>query len=436
MSARLPLDDRLLGAALGREPSAGTVESLVVDVAAIVATTPQSRPGVRLPWRTARLPLDDRAAAPRRLVWLAAMLALLASLGVAMAIVGALLDRHALPVNGVLAYAIGQPEQTYPVGQGVFIADPAGGEPRQVSTDGGHGLAWSTDGRLAFWAGGLAEWRIDLYDPAADRVTTVVDFARSDRTLPGFQPLQWSADGTRLLADADVLGLPAILMIDVATGDVQPVGFANGKGAEPTWSPNRSRLAFLGTPTRFSDQWELYMADGDGRAPRRLNLGLAPGDRAWGGVRWLDEDALLLTIERPNTGYRLVRFSLRDGTTIDLSPWSELDLWASEPLIGYPSPDGRQVAVAQGETGQLAVVATDGSGWHDVARGACSNVGWAPDGTEIVFEWGCHGPVAPSSTLLELRGVRPDGSGLRTLLTREVAFQADGLVFDWQGIAR
>lgn len=71
----------------------------------------------------------------------------------------------------------------------------------------------------------------------------------TDGTVPGRTPT-WSPDGQQIAFDAEVNGIWALHVVDVATGTTSPVAIAGQNGRFPAWSPDGRHLVYVGGVTR------------------------------------------------------------------------------------------------------------------------------------------------------------------------------------------
>ena len=453
MTTIMPPSDDDLRAALRREPSSGLAWLVADAVADEIAQTPRQRtvPSIGAWGRP-----DDYAVGtwPRRVLIWAAVVGLVAATGVAAVLVGSLL-RHPTPLrNGSIAVA--PPEGgVVVIGGEQPLADGAPGEP-------GTSLAWSPDGgRLAFWSGAAADpasglqgyaWQLAILDARSGSIERPITEGLP-RALEPNGPIQWSADGRRLLVGVLADGSPTVLVADPATGRFTRLGAPDTDTIVASWSPDGRRLASV-AERRFANDWHLDIASADGADARSVPLQLPSGFRlsgagAEGGLAmqmgfplaWSpDGRRLLVTASSDRETTMTFDVDIADGSTTAVTPASV------NPVITRWSPDGASIAfIAFDPTSanDLYVIDADGSGLRRLADDVCGLIEWAPDGSELMFDTGlCRG-----AETIAIRTVRPDGSGVRTvwseprptglppLLATSASVGAnEGVSASWQGL--
>jgi Tol biopolymer transport system component len=130
--------------------------------------------------------------------------------------------------------------------------------------------------------------------------------------------------------------------------------------AEPTWSPDGSRIAFVMSPrghlTRYAGDGDIYLMNANGTDIRRLTHELDASFPAW-------------------------------------------------------SPDGSRIAFIEGQGQALAIIGADGSHPHIIAnrRGYYESPAWSPDGQAIAYNSG------PNYTSQAIYTISPNGTGERRL---------------------
>jgi hypothetical protein len=185
-----------------------------------------------------------------------------------------------------------------------------------------------------------------------------------------------------------------------------------GPEADPVWSPDGQRFAFVRDKTSSGQEWsdaELYLANADGSNVLRRAVGFR--SPAW------SPDGRRLAVARGDCTYEcaLYLISVDDDGTAPLS----LAERAAQPTW---SPDGARIAFVSlsGDDGYhaLHVMSADGSGLAVLVPrdpGAINHPTWSPDGRRIAFSK-CLGGECNIFT------VGADGSGFLQLTTEGNAF--------------
>lgn len=197
-----------------------------------------------------------------------------------------------------------------------------------------------------------------------------------------------------------------ISTLTLASGEARALTGSGQVGAEPAWSPDGQRIAFV----RYDQNWrpDIYVMNADGSNVVRAATGFqspawSPDGRrlaaATGGLYY--GDIYLLSIEE-------------DGT-----PPVHLATYAAQPAW---SPDGTKIAFVRlsGDDGYhaLHVMNADGSGVTPVTlvdEGAIDHPAWSPDGQRIAFAKCIQGTC-------NIFAVNADGSALVQLTTVTRAF--------------
>ena len=220
-----------------------------------------------------------------------------------------------------------------PEGLELRIARPDLADPFPVARVGAFGgrSIWSADGRMLAYAspaGGSADVWVVAADGSGGRRLT---------TSEGIEiPIAWHPTGSRLAyLHTSASGQIQCSVVDLASGATAPLveGMPEACGV---WSPDGTRLAVM--PLRAAGS-TIWVADGDGRNPRRLTSE---------GFETLQDDFV--------------------------SPWS---------------PDGREILYASTRTGRadLWVVPADSGAPRQLTRDLRNDFSgtWSPDGRQVAF---------------------------------------------------
>lgn len=159
-----------------------------------------------------------------------------------------------------------------------------------------------------------------------------------------------------------------IAYVPAGGGTVVPLTTAGSDGmvaAEPRWSPDGSRIAFVISPrghlTRYAGDGDIYVMNADGTGIRRLTDGLDASYPAW-------------------------------------------------------SPDGSRIVFIKGQGQALAIMRADGAEQHVIARarGYYESPAWSPNGQAIAYQSDLDRNMNDTAIFT----IRPDGAGERQLTPR------------------
>jgi len=203
----------------------------------------------------------------------------------------------------------------------------------------------------------------------------------------------WSPDGSRLAFVGFEQGQSAIFVQEMATGKLTKLIAEKGINASPAWSPDGTRIAVtLQIDAQNPDICIVDVASGD-----RRRVTDAPGvdtEPAWSP----DGASLLFTSERGGPP-QIYRVAAAGGDAVLVSRVGKQNLRASY------SPDGRNIAMVNRDEGRFRI------GVLEVATGAFRRVtdgrldmspSWAPNGQAIVYS--TRGPRGEELALVRIDG--------------------------------
>lgn len=170
-----------------------------------------------------------------------------------------------------------------------------------------------------------------------------------------------------------------LYLTDLAGGTPRQLDNGSGQDAEPAWSPDGARIAFVRYDPPGSANGDLYLMYADGSAAVRRAAGFR--FPAW------SPDGRQLAVNRGDCHYYCDVYLL-SAANDETSP----RLVASQAAHPAWSPDGRKIAFVRlsGDDGYhvLAVMNPDGSEISEITlldQGAIAHPTWSPDGRRIAF---------------------------------------------------
>lgn len=195
-------------------------------------------------------------------------------------------------------------------------------------------------------------------------------------SIPGFEasgPLYPSPDGKWVAFEFERDGVHGVW---VAQPDGERARRLSGRriALRPRWSPDGTRLSFIARDARRPDAWDIWIADLDEAAPRKLPTGgsVSPAGPAWfPDSRHLcyGSDNWLIVMDTSTNATRAFRLPHQSA------------------IVGVPaaSPDGRRIVFAVEAEGAWMVSLDEGSITQVVAESDVDAFAWAPGSGQIAF---------------------------------------------------
>jgi Tol biopolymer transport system component len=252
---------------------------------------------------------------------------------------------------------------------------------------------------------------------------------RGERQRHLYSPIEWSPDGSKLLALRWGYGVRALEVTD-DTGKV--VSTVDPNADDGRWSPDGARIAFvhvLPTPGPFVHpepelEHVLFVASSDGRLRARIAAHVR-------GFSWSPDGTRLAyaacaRLCGPSRAQGARRLVIADAAGRRAPHRVPIPTGAGARGLTLTdvqwSPGGSLIAfVTHDDAGtHLDVVHPDGSSLREVADGDVSGVSWSPDGSLIAF-------VSHDDVGTHLDVVRPDGRSLGRVADGEESF----VDFEW-----
>lgn len=194
--------------------------------------------------------------------------------------------------------------------------------------------------------------------------------------------------------------------------------------ADPAYSPDGAQLAF---DEDAPDGEGIFVANRDGGGAHRLTTSFKSKDAYDTESQW-SPDGTRIAFTRVKNQRQAAIFTIKsDGTDLrQVTPW-KLD--AASPDW---SPDGTKIAFNSywdqhpGKSANIYTINPDGTNMEALTRDKGGRVNsfrpsWAPDGRKLVI---ARAVPKGDQGRLDLYLINPDGSGLRRLTSKKVAFAA------------
>ena len=232
----------------------------------------------------------------------------------------------------------------------------------------------------------------------ASTVMTSADVRRRDATAPfpiAYTDAQPSQVSQRIAYDS-CYAFASELLCDIVVsidGSAMTVAY---QGVQPKWSPDGTRLAFVGGTS--DNTWDVFVVSLDSGVITSVTHGGSTERPAWS-----------------RDGTKIAFVSNAGSTELYLANADGTGVVRLTNAIGFTgrfawSPDGRLIALSleSGSGRDLYTMHADGSNLVRLTTGGGlgGGISWAPDGGRILFD--CAGEVC---------AIHPDGAGLVQLTT-------------------
>jgi Tol biopolymer transport system component len=416
--------DRELAVYLMARSTTTAPDGLLERAMGRIETTHQRPAWVMLDrWLPSRI--TDEVATIRRIAVLVAVVVLLVALALAMGMVIGSRPRLPPPFGPARPGLL-----TFDGGGHIFVANPDGSGRVQLTFGQGRdfGAAWSPDGtRIAYASEGVDLATSVLVMDADGRHATTLGGGLAD-----VGSIRWSPDSQHVIMAGRPLGGRArgddwrILVGEVATPGLRPLGDPDLFGQDPSWSPDGGAIAFTRVyPCCSGPDATLWLMDADGSHVHQL-----PGTSGAWAAAWSPDGSRIAYLATAKAGAEDVFVINADGSggrDISNSPEEESGLaW---------SPDGKRIAFARdwdqyGGAASFVVAEPDGSN-ATVLPGPYVAAGmpvWSPDGN-LVIGFPLNLPVHVSVDVHAVDSVVAfDPSGRSRPVTLPIASPLDGSV--------
>jgi TolB protein len=196
----------------------------------------------------------------------------------------------------------------------------------------------------------------------------------SPRAIEVSGALHASPDGKWIAFESDQDGVHGVW---VARPDGERARRVSGSrlALRPRWSPDGTRLMFLGHDSKRADAWNIWIADPDEAAPRKVTSG---GSVSLAGASWFPDSRHICY----GSDKWLIVADITSNTARAFRLPADSSRVAGVPAV---SPDGRLIVFAvEGEGAWMASLG-DGAITQIVSERDVDAFAWAPGGRQIAF---------------------------------------------------
>ncbi len=257
------------------------------------------------------------------------------------------------------------------------------------------GIDWSPDGTKIL-ATASVFGNVDLYLVDSDRdLSQGISWSWINRDITRDEQLDWmpnwSPDGTKIAFTSYRTGTGEIYILDSYYGSFtesvkRKLTDHRGANYEPSWSPDGEKLAYA---SDRGDDVNIYSLNTRTSAITRLTESMTIGDTLDYEPSWSPDGAKLAFIRRltgeERKASQIFTISASDGS--GLQQLTDHWLGAQDPDW---SPDGTKIVYSAGapvNRDEIYVMDTDGSNQTKLADNG-KEPAWSPDGSKIAFTWG------------------------------------------------